>query len=216
MEHVHAHQRARLRPHHRPRHARPRSRPTRRCSARTSAPRRRRHDLARSDLGRPTRAGAIPVLELAAVRAGYGRIDVLHGVDLDARRRARSSRCSARTARASRRRSPSRRARSRRPRAACCCAAATSPASTARRARPRRRVPDPRRPGHLPEPHGDREPAHGDVHRALAISDVLDRAVRAVPPPRRAAQADRGHAVGRRAADARRWPGRSRPTPPSC
>ncbi len=28
-------------------------------------------------------AGAIPVLQLAAVRAGYGRIDVLHGIDLD-------------------------------------------------------------------------------------------------------------------------------------
>ena len=38
---------------------------------------------------------------------------------------------------------------------------------TARRAGARRRVPDPGRAGHLPEPHRRREPAHGHVHRAL-------------------------------------------------
>ena len=27
-------------------------------------------------------AAAVPILQLAAVRAGYGRIDVLHGIDL--------------------------------------------------------------------------------------------------------------------------------------
>ena len=79
METCTSHQRARLRPGDRARHARRRSRPTRRCSARTSAPRRRRRDRAQAVSGRRR---AVPVLELAAIRAGYGRIDVLHGVDL--------------------------------------------------------------------------------------------------------------------------------------
>jgi branched-chain amino acid transport system ATP-binding protein len=33
--------------------------------------------------GAPTAAARVPVLQLAAVRAGYGRIDVLHAIDLD-------------------------------------------------------------------------------------------------------------------------------------
>ena len=84
-----------------------------------------------------------------------------------------------------------------------------------RRARPRGRVPDPRRPGHLPEPDGHREPAHGDLHR-----DPLQRrpgpGLLAVPPAR--ANAGARPRARSRAASSRcsPWPGRSPPTRPCC
>ena len=86
----------------------------------------------------------------------------------------------------------------------------------ARHARARRRVPRARGPRHLPEPHGAREPAHGDVQRARSLDDVLDRSFTRFPRLARAAQAARRHAVGRRAADARRWRARSRSTRRCC
>ncbi len=39
-----------------------------------------------TDGGRPLAAEAEPILELVGVRAGYGAIEVLHGVDLVVRR----------------------------------------------------------------------------------------------------------------------------------
>ena len=142
----------------------------------------------------------VPVLQLAAVRAGYGRIDVLHGIDLDlmpgevfALLGPNGAGKSTTLAVASGQIAPSSGGvllvRPRRHR------------GTARRARPGRRVPDPRRPRHLPEPHRRREPPHGDLHRALVPRRARAR-LRAVPAAGRAAQADGRDDVGRRAADA--------------
>ena len=203
--HVHAHQRARLRPHHRPRHpdeiqADPE---VQRAYLGTAA--RRRHDRGRASrptTDAPRTAGARAASRCAPATAA----STCCTASTSRSRRARSTRCSARTARASRRRSPSRRARSCRARAACSLCGRDVTGVDRRRARPGRRVPDPRRPGHLPEPHRHREPAHGDVHRH-ALRRRPGPGVRAVPPPPRAPQADRGHAVGRRAADARHGPG---------
>ena len=71
---------------------------------------------------------------------------------------------------------------------------------------PRRAVPHPRGARHLPEPHGAREPAHGEP-RPRPRRRHRGRRLRTLPPPRRPAQAGGRHHVGRRAADARPRPG---------
>ena len=101
---------------------------------------------------------AKPLLDVRGLHAGYGEVEILRGIDLARRRRARSSRCSAPTAPASRRSTMT-------ISGVCCRAPAVDPlrrrarSSATPAGRDRRARPDPRAggPPHLPEPDGARE-----------------------------------------------------------
>ena len=134
----------------------------------TEPPRRRRRDLgAGPRRHRPAR----PALELRYdVRAGYGTIDVLHGVNLAvppgpvfALLGPNGAGKSTTLKVASGQITPT-------AGEVYCLGGTYVQRTSVRRARPRRRVPDPRGSRHLPEPHGHREPAHVDVHGRVALA----------------------------------------------
>ena len=108
-----------------------------------------------------------PLLELRGIKAAYGRIEVVHGIDLvvpqgkvvailgpNGAGKSTTLKVACGLLAADRRRAVRRRAARQR--------------RQARGARPRRPVPHPRGQGHLPEPHRAREPAHVDVHGPVA------------------------------------------------
>ena len=133
-------------------------------------------------------------------------------------RPASSSRCSGPTAPASRRRCRSSAATCQ-PTSGCIHIAGSHVnGAEPRRARPGGRVPHPRGPRRLPEPHGQGEPA--DLDLCLGASrprSCEERAYAALPAAGRAARPARRHALRRRAADARDVPRlRHRPRGPAA
>ena len=152
------------------------------------------------DAGRP----AARRCSSCVVRAGYGAIEVLHGVDLDRRRRrghavlGPNGAGKTTTLRCSPARSPA-------------GGDVLSPGRRVNGARgrgpgPRRAVPRPGGPGRVPQPHGPREPADGDLHRPPPGRGRGGR-LRPLPRLARAAAPAGRDAVGRRAADAGARPG---------
>ena len=144
-----------------------------------------------------------PAVELIGLTAGYGRIEVLHGIDL-----AVPAGIDVRPPRPQRRRQVHHPEGDRRPASGQRRAASTSPATTSTAPAPTpgpgRGVLDPRGPRHLPEPHRGREPADDEPQPArLSRREVQERAFARFPilgtaQPRRPAPC--------RAASSRCWP----------
>ena len=172
---------------------------------------RRASSVDRSPLSRPS-----PARACTTSAPGYGRIEVLHGIDLAVRARRGRPRCSGPNgagkttalgvmsglldadARVPPRRGPPPQRRRR------------------RRARPHRHLPHPRGPLGVPEPQRRRQPHRRGRRAGAPLDRLVEVAFTLFPRLARAPPAAGRHAVGRREADAGPGPRASAPTRRSC
>lgn len=142
----------------------------------------------------PAAADAGAALQLSGIRAGYGSIDVLHGVNisippgtvyalLGPNGSGKTTTLKVAGGLVS-------------PNAGDVYFLGERANGKAPDALARRTLHRPRGPGHLPEPHGAREPPYHDLHGHVVLRHRGGR-VLAVPPSQGATQADGGHALRR-------------------